>query len=390
MAAAVKEAVSLTQSIPINGRKQNISRSNSCKISTFGLPSPPMSLPTQRIRLKFTGKTERSEESAVDDDRMDYMADEEGEEDEDVEQNSSKQHLLQKTTENQQLLKDGKKSCSSELKCDKCGKEYKHSSCLSKHLWEHTPEWSYTSKLLISKHQQVQLLEAASVLLTMTQDAAKITSPAQDFPSDRDSVSASSEQIDHLSSADTTPPPQAEMHNIFRKSQYTSDAYNGIYDGQSLSLSYKSVSSTDLFGKEIIGSKFSEENPKLYQNRYPSSSEFIGNHEDDCLVSAVQLLSCSFGSTGNSIPKAKTYTPQIPSVPNLPNHYLDNAYFSNPTFSPGHFPQQPESYTRSQILHCEDVKMENGEITTDDEEFDQKSSARSNEDDEGVFGRMEE
>ena len=30
--------------------------------------------------------------------------------------------------------------------------------------WEHTPEWQYTSKLLISKHQQVQLLEAASVL----------------------------------------------------------------------------------------------------------------------------------------------------------------------------------------------------------------------------------
>jgi superfamily II RNA helicase len=28
--------------------------------------------------------------------------------------------------------------------------------------WEHDPAWAITSQLLISKHQQVQLLEAAS------------------------------------------------------------------------------------------------------------------------------------------------------------------------------------------------------------------------------------
>ncbi|KAK9322780.1 hypothetical protein V1517DRAFT_121918 [Lipomyces orientalis] len=57
-----------------------------------------------------------------------------------------------------------------ELKCETCGKGYKHISCLTKHLWEHTPEWSMTSKLLISKHQQVQLLEAASILVSMTEE----------------------------------------------------------------------------------------------------------------------------------------------------------------------------------------------------------------------------
>ncbi|EGV64019.1 hypothetical protein PSN45_003902 [Yamadazyma tenuis] len=55
-----------------------------------------------------------------------------------------------------------------ELKCEACGKGYKHISSLAKHLWEHTPEWNVTKKLLISKHQQVQLLEAASILVGMT------------------------------------------------------------------------------------------------------------------------------------------------------------------------------------------------------------------------------
>ncbi|KAH3676449.1 hypothetical protein WICMUC_002080 [Wickerhamomyces mucosus] len=56
-----------------------------------------------------------------------------------------------------------------ELKCEACGKGYKHISSLAKHLWEHTPEWNVTKRLLISKHQQVQLLEAASILVSMNE-----------------------------------------------------------------------------------------------------------------------------------------------------------------------------------------------------------------------------
>lgn len=55
------------------------------------------------------------------------------------------------------------------LKCQYCGKSYKHVSSLAKHLWEHTPEWTMTKKLLISKHQQVQLLQAASILVGMNE-----------------------------------------------------------------------------------------------------------------------------------------------------------------------------------------------------------------------------
>lgn len=54
-----------------------------------------------------------------------------------------------------------------ELRCEACGKGYKHISSLAKHLWEHTPEWRVTRKLLMLKHQQVQLLEAASILVGM-------------------------------------------------------------------------------------------------------------------------------------------------------------------------------------------------------------------------------
>lgn len=54
-----------------------------------------------------------------------------------------------------------------ELRCEACGKGYKHISSLTKHLWEHTPEWRETRKLLMLKHQHVQLLEAASILVGM-------------------------------------------------------------------------------------------------------------------------------------------------------------------------------------------------------------------------------
>ncbi|XJO76338.1 hypothetical protein BDV3_006876 [Batrachochytrium dendrobatidis] len=54
--------------------------------------------------------------------------------------------------------------------CVSCGKKYKHPNCLAKHKWEHTDYWKETSKLSISKHQQVQLLEAASVLIGFAVD----------------------------------------------------------------------------------------------------------------------------------------------------------------------------------------------------------------------------
>ena len=48
------------------------------------------------------------------------------------------------------------------FKCESCSKVYRHPSCLIKHRWEHSPHWREASKFLLSKHQQVQLLEVSS------------------------------------------------------------------------------------------------------------------------------------------------------------------------------------------------------------------------------------
>ncbi|GAA5992081.1 hypothetical protein JCM10908_000734 [Rhodotorula pacifica] len=51
------------------------------------------------------------------------------------------------------------------FECEICAKKYRHSTCLIKHRWEHTSHWKEASKLLLSKHQQVQLLEGAAILV---------------------------------------------------------------------------------------------------------------------------------------------------------------------------------------------------------------------------------
>jgi hypothetical protein len=59
--------------------------------------------------------------------------------------------------------------------------------------------------------------------------------------------------------------------------------------------------------------------------------------------------------------------------------------------TPSQHPRQTESYTSHQMHHDEDVKMEESEESVaDDEDYDQRSRGRSDEDDDGVFGRMEE
>lgn len=67
-----------------------------------------------------------------------------------------------------------------DYKCESCSKVYRHPSCLIKHRWEHTPHWREASKFVLSKHQQVQLLEAAAILSHLSPDSATGTSLPED------------------------------------------------------------------------------------------------------------------------------------------------------------------------------------------------------------------
>jgi hypothetical protein len=291
---------------------------------------------------------------------------------------------------------DGKKVNGNDLKCEKCGKGYKHSSCLTKHLWEHTPEWSYTSKLLISKHQQVQLLEAASVLVAMNQDGPTPPDSAKDFQSDQDSASpaasGSSEHHDGGSSADTTPPPQGDNFNAYSSGSYTgrSKRYSS---GHGFSRSYQSAPSANPLytGSIPSGSGFGHYRQQSHECR-PLSSGISGTgQEDEGLAAAVELLSCSFGSAGTPRSGPITLPEDAPPVPHIPAQYLSQSAFSGSTLTPNQHPRQTESYTRYDVHRDGDVKMEESEESVvDDEEYDQRSRGRSDEDDDGVFGRMEE
>jgi hypothetical protein len=121
------------------------------------------------------------------------------------------------------------------------------------------------------------------------------------------------------------------------------------------------------------------------------SSGLNRNQEDEGLAAAVELLSCSFGSTGTPRTIPVTLPADAPPVPHIPAQYLSQNTFSGSTLISSLHPRQTESYTRHQVHLDEDVKMEESEDSVaDDEDYDQRSRGRSDEEDDGVFGRMEE
>lgn len=268
--------------------------------------------------------------------------------------------------------------------------------------WEHTPEWTYTSKLLISKHQQVQLLEAASVLVAMNNapkdepmptTIVNVSTPpdsARGFPSDNESASPAasgySEQNDRQSSADTTPPPQQEL---FGQSIPGYRHLSKRYSSGGFSRSYQSTPISGVVGSAPNGpfGGFGHARQQSQDRRPPSSGMNATGQEDRDLAAAVELLSCSFNS--NSGNRTVTLPLDAPPVPPLPARYLDQAASLSSAGFLNSFPsRQPESFTRGELRRV-DVKMEDSadsDMAEDDE--DMQSRARSDEEEDGVFGLM--
>ena len=265
--------------------------------------------------------------------------------------------------------------------------------------WEHTPEWSYTSKLLISKHQQVQLLEAASVLVTMNQDPSGPLDPTKSIESDHSSASpaasGSSEiQDDDTSSIETTPPPISEdvsmpENSEFRDSKrYSSNSsiFSRSYQsGPSGSMAASSIPTTASYGSYRYGG--SQRRPSTSG---PGAIDTSISDDEAGLAAAVEL--CNFGTprTGPAYLR-----PDVPPVPPLPECYQSHnaKLFVGSTGYPIYHNELGLPPTMSHRISDErDVKMRQSHADDDDDEYDQRSISRgrSDEDEEGVFGRMEE
>jgi len=106
-------------SLPISGAARRVSKASLGKSNLTGSPlSPPASLPSH----KFVNK---DPESAIDDSTE--MSAEES-------RLGADQARVRRASDGQHLPKDGKKSNRVEVRCETCGKVYKHGSCLTKHL----------------------------------------------------------------------------------------------------------------------------------------------------------------------------------------------------------------------------------------------------------------
>ncbi|KAL2889125.1 c2h2 finger domain-containing [Ceratocystis lukuohia] len=359
------------------------------------------------------------------------------------------QSRLRRASDGQPLVREGGKRFNRvELRCETCGKSYKHSSCLTKHLlvtlfllplpppesrraeaaqrwytpfpteyaiclhvmWEHTPEWSYTSKLLISKHQQVQLLEAASVLVAMNHNDPKSDSMSESlsdstsgFHSESDSVSTADSVLnrhERTSSTETTPPPMEGLGLKLNSHQFSAKRYSTGGISKAYKLGNHKPSTSILQGIASSGpngSSSSHGRKRSEDIRPTSSGRSSTGKVDRELAAAVELLSCSFTSNNAKSPSTTTLAPPVPA---LPIQYLEQSTsFASSGFLSSFPSRQPESFTRgesfirgSKSLRSDDVDMNDSsnESVLGDFDDDDVRRARNDEDDDGVFGHMEE
>ncbi|KAJ5693101.1 hypothetical protein N7462_002524 [Penicillium macrosclerotiorum] len=318
-----------------------------------------------------------------------------------------------RASEGAQSKTDGKR-VPADLRCDRCGKGYKHGSCLSKHMWEHDPAWAITSKLLISKHQQVQLLEAATVLVTMNQDDIPEQSPEAESEVSSASPDGSSDVRDGTSSAGTTPPPMDEQEedDDFEMSGMPANWTKrpSISNVSAFSRSYQSIPSSSYNGSAPLHSPaFSHFRHPSIDTRPSTADTRLHEEEEADLAAAIGL--CNFGTPRTG---PVSMTSDVPPVPPLPARYLDSG--SHPgNLSPGLSQPGPmnEAYRRNSNADAflpsslnpslsykvsdergarpsvDATAQESRHRRNADVDFGSRP-APADDDDDGVFGRMEE
>lgn len=294
--------------------------------------------------------------------------------------------------------------------------------CLWYLRWEHDPAWAVTSKLLISKHQQVQLLEAATVLVAMnepmTVDELPEESAEAEAESDISSASpgASSDVRDGLSSAETTPPPMDEQEedDDFEMSGMPANWTKrpSIGNGSAaFSRSYQSIPSSSYTGSAPLHSPAFSHFHKSSVDTRPSTADTRLNEEDEAdLAAAIGL--CNFGTPRTG---PVSMTPDVPPVPPLPARYLDSgSHPGSQNLSLGQSGPIDEALRRDSNAELflsaslnpslsykvsDERGVRSGDTKTNETRHRHRNNADvdfgsrpapADDDDDGVFGRMEE
>ena len=230
--------------------------------------------------------------------------------------------------------------------------------------WEHDPAWAVTSKLLISKHQQVQLLEAASVLVNLNQHNANeepFATNESEGSSPSPGFSGSSEFQDELSSTETTPPPIGESaYPVPDHKRYSNSSFARSHHSNSL-----------------VGSIPS---PGLMPHRGSVDHRPTTSGTDDTSLAAAAAELLIFGTPRT---RPTVMSPDVPPVPPLPERYqhLSGSSATPTVYNP--LGMHPSAGTHR-------LSDERAVKEDDRHQYDEPHDARMDEDDDGVFGRMEE
>jgi hypothetical protein len=216
--------------------------------------------------------------------------------------------------------------------------------------------------------------------------------------SDRSSASpaasSSSDGHDEISSVETTPPPQPDevpgSYSAYDSKRYSanSSAYSHSYSGNSVF----SESAPNGPGYFSHYRQWSQDGRPATSGTSVAGSNYEDEEQAADLAAAVGLLSCSYG-TPKSGPAM--LPPDIPPVPPLPARFLgqtaDLLSGSSSTLvaSQSSIPKQRYSDFRHQGRDVEMVD-DNESMDNDDDYRRPHRTPQADEDEEGVFGRMDE
>lgn len=240
----------------------------------------------------------------------------------------------------------------------------------------------------------------------MNQDGTTPSESAKNADSDHSSASPAASgyselQDDDTSSVETTPPPLGDEHVSAPNSSRLSRPKRYSSNSSAYSRSYQSAPSSSMFAGSAPSGSFGFGHYRQQSSEYwPSTPgtrlalQDVDDEDEAGLVAAVESL-CSFG-TPRSGPVH--LPPDVPPVPPLPAKFLGqnlhrlSGSTSTPTINHANHALGVPPLTH-QLSHERDVKMRgnDGGVSDDDDSYQPSTlRGRSDEDDDGVFGRMEE